>query len=111
MACWGERLEQPQLGVPRHDGDGLEQCPRSWTQPCRAGEHGIADGEWDLLFAGRQRLGHEERIACGLAIQLLGVDAVRRSQLRHGRLRKWLELQPNDRAGGAELTEHDAQRV
>ena len=86
-------------------------APRSWTQPCRAGEHGIADGEWDLLFAGRQRLGHEERIACGLAIELLGVDAVRRSQFRHGCLRKWLELQPHDRAGGAELTEHDAQLV
>ena len=77
----GQRFEQPQLGPLRHDRDRVEQRPRRGVQPGAAGEDGVADGRREVGAAGRERLGDEEGVAAGAAVQLGVVDV--RGQLRH----------------------------
>ena len=67
----GDRLEQPELGLRRDDRDRLEQRPPRGAQPSRPREHGVADRVGDRVGAGRERLDDEERIACGLGVELV----------------------------------------
>ena len=80
----GEDLEQPELDALRHDRDRLEQIARVVAESGSACEHGVTNRRRDLPYAGRERLGHEERISARLPVQVVGIDPVRRRELRHG---------------------------
>ena len=80
----GERLEQPELGMLRNDRGRFEQSPRRGSSRRRGRARRRAPSA-GLLVAGRERLGDEERVAAGLAVELAGVDAVRLGEARDGR--------------------------
>ena len=63
-----------------HDGDGVDECPGVRRQAARAGEDGVPHGRRQIHLAG-QRLGDEERVAAGAAVQLLRVEPVRGGEL------------------------------
>ena len=107
----GERLEQRQVDGPGHDRGGVEHLPRRRAQRLDAGEHGVADRRGQLDAARGERLGHEERVPGRPAVQLGGVDAVRRGELRDGLDRQRREPQPVGRVAARELAERDPQRV
>jgi hypothetical protein len=65
-----------------NDRHGVEQPARRFRQPSGPRQHRVAGGLRDLLAAGREHLGDEERIATRATVQLLGVDSVRAGQLR-----------------------------
>ena len=106
----GQRFEQRQLDRPGHDRGGVEQPPRRSAERRHAREHGVAHRRRQLEAAGGERLGHEERVARRPAVQLGGVDVVRRRQLGDGLQRQRLEPQAG-RLAACELAERDAQRM
>ncbi len=65
-----EELQQPELGGLGADGDRVEEVARRSGQPARAREHRVADRLGNVLVARRKRLGDEERIAAGRAVEL-----------------------------------------
>ena len=73
----GESLEQPELGMLRHDRSGFEERLGRRAQPCRTREHRVADRPRDLLGFRGKRLHDEERVPGSPAVELSGVDAVR----------------------------------
>ena len=97
----GERLEQPELGVRRDDRDRLEQRLRGGAEARGAGEHRFPDRVRDRSRSRGERLDDEERVAGGLAVELVGVDAVRLGELRDRRRRERGEPQPRDCAGSS----------
>ena len=106
-----ERLEQRQVDRPGHDRGRVEHPSCRGAQRLDAGEHGVADRGGQLDAARGERLGHEERVAGRPAMQLGGVDAVRRGELRDGLDRQRREPQPVGRVAARELAERDPQRV
>ena len=61
----GERLEQPDLGGARDDGDGVEQPTTAGAQPVRSGEHGVAHGRRNVATLAREHLGDVEGVPAG----------------------------------------------
>ena len=84
----GESLEQPELGLLGNDRDRLEHRSGGRAQVCGAREHGVPDRVGDPLGPHGERLDHEERVAGGLAVELVRVDAVRLGELGDGRGRQ-----------------------
>ncbi len=107
----GERFEQPQLGVGRHDREGLEQLPRTRVEHGSAREHGVADGGRDASGACGEHLDDEERIAAGRAIQRLRVDAVRLRQGGYRVLRKRSDREAAREPAGRQLAQDDPERM
>jgi hypothetical protein len=105
-----QRLEQPQLGALRHDRDRFEHAARA-AEARRPGQHGIADGVGNLGAAGREHLGDEERVARGTAVQLGGVDAVKRGERRDRPGRQPRDREAVDRAARGQLADDDSQRM
>ena len=106
-----ERLEKPQLRRSRADSDRLEQALRRPGQPAHARKDRIAHRLRDTRGGAGQRLGHEERVAAGQAIQLGRVDVVPRCQQPHRGLRQALDPHAPDRSFPRELPEHAPKRV
>ena len=55
--------QKPQLCVRRHDRHGIEHRPRVVAAARVPSEHGVLHRGGDLLAAGEERLGDEERVA------------------------------------------------
>ena len=106
-----QRLEQPHLGVRRHDGDRLEQAGAGADRRARRASTasrtvaGISPG------ARREHLGDVERIAVGAAMQIDRIDPVRLGQLADRPLRERRDDDPRDRSRRAQLPEHQCERV
>ena len=81
-----ERAQQPELGDGRRDCNRIEERARPVAQACRPGEDRIPHRLRDRIGAGGQRLDDEERVAVGLAVELVGVDAVGLGKRDDGRL-------------------------
>ena len=64
-----ERLEQPQLHLARDNGERLQPASCRTAEPRDPGHHRIAHRRRDLLTAGGEHLGDEERIAPGHPVQ------------------------------------------
>jgi hypothetical protein len=105
----GERCEEPELGLRGDDCDGVEQRACVRAQPRRAREHRVPDRGRNLVARRRERLGHEERVARRLAVQLVGVDPQRLCERRHGRGRQRRHGQTADLRSTRELTEHHSE--
>src|SRR5439155_1949344 len=88
----GECLKQPELGLRRDDGDRLEEPPGGRTEARGAGEDRVPDRVRYLLGARGERLDDEERVAGGLAVEVVGVDGVRFGELRDRRGRESTSL-------------------
>ena len=81
----GQRLEQRQLDrCPGTIAAASSTRARRRAQRRDAGEDGVADRLGQLDAARGERLGHEERVPGRAAVELRGVDAVRRRELRDG---------------------------
>jgi hypothetical protein len=63
------------------------------------------------LRSGGERFDDEEGVAGGLAVQLLGVDAVRLGEPRDRHRGEPAEPHPPDGAAGRQLAEHDPERM
>ena len=74
-------FQQPQLGSLGHHRRRLEELASTGAEPHGPGQHGVLDRGWDLFAPAGQDFYHEERVAPGLLVQLLAVDAMRRRQL------------------------------
>jgi hypothetical protein len=107
----GECLQEPELGLRRHDRDRFEEHGSGGAEPRGAGEHRVPDRLRDPLRAGGERFDDEERVAGGLAVELVGVDAVRLGELRDRPRREREELHPPDRPARCQLSEHDPERM
>jgi hypothetical protein len=79
----GDLLEQGQLHLHRRHRDSLEQLPGRGRQSGGACEDGVADGGGELVAA-RHCFAHEEGVAGGLAVQLVGVRVVQGGDGAHG---------------------------
>ena len=106
-----ERLQEPGLGAWRNDRDGLEQGPRGGAQTRRACENRVPHRVRDLGVGRRQYLRDEERVARGLPIEIIGVDAVRLGESGNGLRRQRIDPQPPHRRAGRELSGQDPQRM
>jgi hypothetical protein len=91
--------------------DAASSTRRRRGQRPDAGEDGVAHRRGQLDAAGGERLGHEERVAGGPAMQRGGIDAVRRGQLGHRRERQRQQPQAVGRPLARQLTQRHAQRV
>jgi hypothetical protein len=107
----GDRLQQPGLGVRRHDRDRFQERRSRRAEPRGTGEDRVPDHVRDPVHAGAERLDHEERVAGGLAVELAGVDAVRLGEPRHHLGREPGEPHPPDRPAPRQVAEHDPQRM
>ena len=89
----------------------------SSSRACRAaeprdpGHHRIAHRRRDLLTAGGEHLGDEERIAAGHPVQLAPRPALTGGQRRHRIPRERREANPLDSPLRRQITQHDPQRV
>jgi hypothetical protein len=110
-ALLAERLQEPELGLRRYDGDGLEQSGGRRGETGCAGEHRVADRGRDPVSLRREGLRDEERVSGSLAIEILDVDVVGLRERRHGDGRKRLEPEAEDSLPGGELADQDPQRV
>ena len=106
----GERVEQPQLGARRRDGDGVQQHPRPVAQARGAGQHRVADGLGQLGVGAGQHLGDEERVAGGRPVQRFVIDRRRPGERGHRLGRQRRQRHALRRAAG-QLAEDDPQRV
>ena len=104
------RLEQPQLGLGRDDRDRVEEVSRLLREPRHPCEHGLPDGVRNRP-AGREHLGHEERVAARLPVQLGPVQPAPGGERRHGVDGERVDGQPDDVARRRELPEHDVERM
>ncbi len=103
------RLEEPQLRLGRHDRDRVQEVARPVGEPRHPGEHGLADGVRDRT-AGGEHLGHEERVAARLPVQLGPVRTLRGGEHRHGVDGERLDRQPETARGG-EVAEQAVERM
>ncbi len=107
----GQRLEQPQLRLRRHDRNGLEERPSIGVEPRGAREHGVPDGRRDVLRPRRQHLADEERVTGGPCVEVGRVHRARLRELRDGRPRQPGDAQPVDPGCGGQLPQHEAEWV
>ena len=84
----GKRLDQPCLGMRRRDGDGIEHVSCVGRESARSRQNGVANGRGNRRPTRREHLRHEEGIAGGRAMELLGVDPERLGEARDGGGRK-----------------------
>jgi hypothetical protein len=105
----GERLEEPELGSRRYDGDRFLQRSCGRAEPGGPGEHRVPDRVRDPLRLGGQRLDDEERVAGGLAVELVGVDTIRLGELGDRPRGEPGGLQPPDPPAPRQLSEQDPQ--
>ena len=106
-----DRFEEPELDLSRHDRDGLEERSRLGAQMCGTGQHRVSNGLRDVSRSGCENLGDEEGVPRSRSMELLGVDAVRRRELRDRRRRQRLDLQADHRLVRGQGSEHDPQRM
>ena len=85
----GERLEQPELGLLRHDRDRVEEPRRGRAEPRRRGRSTRPAPSPGTRRPGGEHLDDEERVSGGLPIELVSVDAVRLGQPRDRLERQW----------------------
>ena len=104
-------VEHPHLDVRRDDGHHLERALGSVPQPAHAAEHGVAHRRRHRRAAACQHLGHVERIAGRLDVQLLGVHPVRPRELLDGAARERRKTQVRHAWSGAELPDGETHRV
>ena len=107
----GECLEQPELGLRRDDRHGLEELSRGRAASRRPGAGRVSHRVRSLLGMRSQRLDDEERVAGGLAVELVRVDRVWFGELRDRRGRKRSELEPRDRLARSQLADHEPKRM
>ena len=86
-------VEHPHLDVRRDDGDCLERALGGVAEPAHPAEHGVAHRRRHRRATAGQHLGHEERIARRLDVQLLGIDPVRPRELLDGVARERRQAQ------------------
>ena len=106
----GHDLEQCQVGLGRDDGHRVEEQPRPRTEPRRAGQHRVPDRVGDRVGAGASALDDEERVAGGLAVELVGVDTGRLGQHRDRRRERGASVEPPHRPVRRQLAHDGAQR-
>ena len=107
----GESLEQPELGMLRHDRGSFEERLGRKAQPCRTREHRVADRPRDLLGFRGKRLDDEERVPGRPAVELSGVDAVRLGKQDDGLRRERAQADAVHRSTRRELSEHHPKRM
>jgi hypothetical protein len=107
----GEGLQEPELGLGWHDGDRVQERGCGGAEPGGPGEHRVPDRVRDSLRAGGERFDDEERVAGGLAVEVLGVDAVRLGELRDRPRREPDQLHPPDRPAPRQLSEENPERM
>ena len=103
-----DRLEQGQLRLRRRHRHRLQQSPGCWAQPGRTGKNCVANRGRDVLIR-RDRLGHEEGIAAGPAVQLLGIGSIRRRKRPNTLERERRKSQPSNRPARSELSERTSE--
>ena len=106
-----QALEQPELRGRGNDRGCLDKTPSGRAQPCDAREHRVLHRRRHGLCSARQNLGHEERIARCLAIQLGRVHTKWLGQMRNRVFRKRRQPDPADRPRRRQVTEHCSQGV
>ena len=107
----GERLQEPELRLRRHDGDRLEDRPSGGAEACGACEHCFPDRLRNPVGSRGERFDDEERVAGRLAVELVRVNAVRLGELRDRPRREQDEFHPPDVLGRRQLSEHDPERM
>jgi hypothetical protein len=90
-------LQQPQLGPGRDHGHQPHDLLRLRRQCGQAGEHQVPDGGGHAGLARREHLGDQQGVPAGQGVQPGGGTPGPPGQLRHGRLRQWLQRQAADR--------------
>jgi hypothetical protein len=109
----GHLAEKVELDATADDRRGVEHASRRRGEPGRAREGRVPHGRRQHRTAGREHLGHEERIALGTPEQLLAVD--RRSgvvrETPHRRPREPWDVDPLHPRTRREVAQHDGQRM
>jgi hypothetical protein len=101
------RLEQPELGVRRNDRDGLEHPSRIGSKPGRPRQHRVVHARGNLPRIRVEQLGDVKRIAAGLPVDLVRVEAAWLGESVYRLERKRRKLQTADVGRRCELTEDD----
>ena len=107
----GGRLEERQRHRWRRDCNRIDETASRGAQARHARKHSVFDALRNRRGAGRERLGHEERVSPGAPVQRSSVDVVRRRHRRHSPRRKRRHVHPCNRHAGSDLAEHTTQRV
>ena len=79
----GELLDQRHVEARADDGGEIERRPGLRREPRRAPQHRIAHRDRNAGFGAGDRFGNEERIAAGLAIERIDIDAMALGELQH----------------------------
>ena len=80
----GHAMDEVGLDARADHRGGLQREPPLRRQSMHPREDGVLHGRRQVLAARRHHLGHEERVAAGLAEQGIGIDARLGRELRHG---------------------------
>jgi hypothetical protein len=107
----GYRLQQPELGAPRHDRDRVEKRPRGRTEAARAREDRVADRRGYVAGSTRERLRDEEGVACRLRVQVGRVDPKRGGELLDRTGRERMEADADDACSRRQVAEGPAERM
>ena len=110
-AALRERVEQPELGAGLRHRDGLEEGACVVAKPGGPREHGVPDVVGDRRPTGREDLGDEERVAGGLSVELVRVEAGRLGEPGDGLERERRHDEPLDGASGGEVADEEAKRM
>ena len=114
----GQRLEaraeqrggEVEIDVPGDHRQLVERLAALGAEPADARQHGLHHADRDGVAGRGQRLGHEERVAAGHAVQGVRVGAGAGRQLAHRRARQRPQREPVHGAAG-EHAEEAVQRV
>ena len=109
LSC--QALEEPALAPGRDHRHRVEHGARRWAQSTGAGQDGIANCCGDVLPAGREHLGHVERVPLGPLVQLAGFDSVGLRELSHRLGRERVDVQAGGLFSPGKLTQYDTQHV
>jgi len=105
----GRLGQQPGRHRRGDDRGGIQHLPCWRGQPGRPRQHRVEDGDRDLLAAGGQDLGDEERVPAGRLVQPIVVDPAGADQGGHRLAGQRLQPEAAHEPGAGEIAEGDAQ--